>query len=84
MFISFDEVFHSEKKWKDIKLTDCNPCTHCDVTKEYKKHLDQIVMSVGFEDEIVEPCKTCKDYILWRIDCYQKLRWYEDHDERLK
>ena len=84
MFVDFDKVFHPEQKWQNTRLTDRNPCTHCKVTKEYHEHRYQVMMSIGFEDEILKPCKVCKDYLLWQIDCYHKLQWYEEHDERLK
>ena len=84
MFIDFDKIFNPEKTWKNIKLTDRNPCVNCEVTREYEKHRDQIRMSEGFADEILEKCRTCMDYFNWKLDCHRKLKWYEDHDERLK
>lgn len=84
MFCDFDKIFHPEIKWKDKRLTDCNPCMTCEVRKEYEKYLPQIAMSEGFANDIIENCDVCAKHILWVTGCLQKLKWYEDNDERLK
>jgi hypothetical protein len=84
MLIDFDKVFHPEEKWQNVKLSDCNPCVHCEVAREYSKYKQQIMMSEGFADDIIaHKCNMCMKHITWRVDCFQKLRWYEDNDERL-
>lgn len=84
MFCDFDKVFHPEIEWQDVKLSDQCPCTNCEVTKERDKYLHQIAMSEGWDKEFTEKCKSCASYWLWFGKCVQKLKWYENSDERFK
>jgi hypothetical protein len=75
MLIDFDEIINPEEKWGSTKLSDKNPCVHCEVTREYRKFADETIIC---------KCNMCMKYIAWKVDCFQKLKWYEDNDERLK
>lgn len=81
---SFDRAFKPWKKWQDVKLTDICPCNTCAVHKELHARSYEVQMSGGLQEEITEPCKKCIDSILWKIECIEKLGWYEDNDDHLK
>lgn len=81
---NFDRTFHPWKKWENVKLTDICPCYTCEVKKELKSRQYEVMMSGGLQEEITKPCKNCIDGTLWQMDCIEKLKWYEDNDERLK
>ena len=80
----FDRVFKPWKKWQDVKLTDICPCNTCAVNKELHARQYEVQMSGGLQEEITEPCGKCIDNVLWKMECIEKLAWYEDNDERLK
>ena len=80
----FDMAFKPWKKWQDVKLTDISPCNICSVQNKLTAHQYEIQMSGGLQEEISEPCKHCTDYTIWQIECIEKLKWYEDRDERFK
>ena len=80
----FDMTFNPWKKWQDVKLSDICPCNTCEVEKELIARQYEVQMSGGLQEEITEPCKHCIDGALWKMDCIEKLAWYEDNDERLK
>lgn len=84
MFVDFDKAFHPEQKWQHIKLSDCSPCKDCEAQKERIDNRYLHMMSMGSDDHLVEQCRHCIKHILWVMDCVQKLKWYEGHDERLK
>lgn len=82
--ISFDRVFHPEKKWENIKLTEHCPCNECDTYKEY-----EFISRIGSiaerqYAELPDSCRVCIKRLNWEIDCMQKLKWYENRDENLK
>ena len=81
---SFERAFKPWNKWQDVKLTDICPCNTCVVNKELHARQYEIQMSSGLQEEISEPCKHCFDDISWKMECIEKLCWYEDNDERLK
>lgn len=84
MFSDFNKVFHPEKQWQHKSLINERPCNYCDVQKEYIDNRYLYMMSEGSDQELAEKCKHCIQYINWNMDCIQKLKWYEENDERLK
>ena len=80
----FDMTFKPWKKWQNVKLSDICPCNTCEVNKELKARQYEVQMSGGLQEEIMQPCGHCMDVTLWRLECLEKLGWYEDNDERLK
>lgn len=83
-FVDFDAVFHPEKKWWNICLTDNSPCNDCAVNEEYKiKKLYGNIAERQYA-QLPEYCSTCMKRLNWFIDCLAKLAWYEKQDERLK
>lgn len=81
---SFDKTFKPWKKWQNVKLSDISPCSTCDIHKELIARQYEVQISGGLQEEIMKPCEYCLDNILWRIECIEKLAWYEDKDEHLK
>lgn len=81
---SFSSIFKPWKKWQNVKLSDISPCNTCEVYKELISRQYEVQMSGGLQEEIMQPCEYCLDNILWKIECIEKLKWYEDNDERLK
>lgn len=79
----FDMAFKPWMKWQNVKLSDICPCNACEVSKELRARQYEVQMSGGLQEEITEPCGHCMDSILWKIECIEKLGWYEDNDERL-
>lgn len=80
----FDMTFKPWKKWENVKLSDMCPCNTCEVHKELRARQYEVQMSGGLQEEITEPCGHCIDSVLWKIECIEKLAWYEDKDEKLK
>lgn len=80
----FDMTFKPWKKWQNVKLSDMCPCNTCEVSKELIARQYEVQMSGGLQEEITEPCGHCMDSVLWKIECIEKLAWYEDKDEKLK
>ena len=80
----FDMSFKPWKKWQNVKLSDICPCNVCEVNKELRVRQYEVQMSGGLQEEITKPCEKCMDIILWRMECIEKLAWYEDNDERFK
>lgn len=81
---NFDRTFKPWKKWQNVKLSDISPCSTCEVSKELIARQYEVQMSGGLQEEIMQPCEHCLDNVLWRIECIEKLKWYEENDERLK
>ena len=81
---SFDKAFKPWKKWQDVKLSDICPCSTCSVSKELEARQYEVQMSGGLQEEITKPCEHCMDVLLWKMDCIEKLKWYEDKDDHLK
>lgn len=86
MFSNFDATFRPWKKWQDKKLTAMNPCDKCEVHRDW---LNRAIYGSPAEREdavmtVPTECKGCVDKVIWQADCLQKLKWYEDQDERLK
>lgn len=82
--MNFNSVFHPEEKWKDKKLTELCPCNECKIYQEYDFISKMGSIAERQYTELPNSCKTCINKINWEIDCMQKLRWYENNDERLK
>lgn len=80
----FDRIFKPWKKWENVRLSDICPCDTCTINKEVYARRYEIQMSGGLEEEITKPCKHCIDIINWEMECIEKLKWYENNDERLK
>ena len=80
----FDMAFKPWKKWQDVKLTDICPCNNCEVNKKLIARQYEVQISDGLQEEITKPCEHCMDRVLWEMECLEKLKWYEDNDERLK
>lgn len=80
----FDDVFHPENKWKNIKLTDMCPCDECNTYKDYE--FESTIGNIAERQyaELPESCRCCIHKIKWEIDCMNKLIWYENRDETLK
>ena len=83
-FVNFDNIFHPEKKWENKCLTASCPCNDCDIYKEYEREALYGSVAERQYAELPEGCSLCLKKLLWQMDCMQKLKWYEDHDERLK
>lgn len=79
----FDRVFKPWIKWQNVKLSDMCPCNTCEVSKELRVRQYEVQMSGGLQEEITRPCEDCMDSLLWKMECLEKLHWYEDNDERL-
>lgn len=79
----FDRTFKPYKKWEHVKLSDIEPCHNCEIQKERINNRHLHMLSSGSGAELVEKCRQCADVNLWRIDCAEKLEWYEDRDEKL-
>ena len=77
-------TFHPWKKWRNVRLTDILPCKNCDVCKERINNRYVYMMSEGSDEELDEKCEHCIEYKLWVMECIEKLKWYEEKDERLK
>ena len=84
MFSNFDKTFRPWKKWENKSLIAENPCNNCEVHKEFIENRYFYMMSGGSDEELAEQCKHCVKHITWTMDCIQKLKWYEEQDERLK
>jgi hypothetical protein len=80
----FDMTFKPWKKWQGVKLSDMCPCNDCAVNKELHARQYEAQMSSGLQEEITKPCEHCMDNVLWRIECLEKLAWYEDKDPTFK
>ena len=81
---SFDKAFRPWKKWQNVKLSDICPCRTCDVRKELIAREYEVQMSGGLQEKIMKPCEHCMDNTLWKMECLEKLQWYEDNDDHLK
>ena len=81
---SFERTFKPWKKWENVKLSDLSPCNTCAVHKELIARQYEVQLSCGVQEELMEPCGHCLDATLWKIECLEKLGWYENKDERLK
>lgn len=80
----FDRTFKPWKKWEDVSLTDLCPCRTCDISKELSTNCHYYQMSGGAAEELTKKCDCCPEHAQWMMDVIEKLRWYEEHDERLK
>jgi hypothetical protein len=80
---AFDRIFHPEKKWRDVKLSDLCPCKDCDVYKEYEEKALYGSVAERQYAEFPDTCP-CMDKIQWDMECMEKFAWYENNDERLK
>ena len=80
----FNRTFKPWKKWQDIKLTGMSPCKDCDVYKERIDNRYLYMMSEGSDKELVKRCRHCLEHTLWAMECIEKLKWYEERDERLQ
>lgn len=80
----FDMTFKPWKKWQNVKLSDICPCNTCKVNEEIKARQYEVMMSGGLQEEITEPCRHCTEATIWKMECIEKLGWYEDNDDRLK
>lgn len=84
MLINFNDIFYPERKLEKIKLTDKCPCNSCAVFKEYEEKAIYGNIAERQFAELPTSCGSCIKVLLWRTDCMRKLRWYEEHDDRLK
>lgn len=85
MLANFDEVFNPWERLKNTKLTDHDPCKNCKVHTQWLKEAmyGSPAQRENASRSAPEECGKCKDRIIWTIDCIQKLKMYEDRDERL-
>lgn len=81
---SFSRTFKPWLKWQNVKLSDMCPCDECEVSKELKARQYEVQMSGGLQEEITKPCDHCVEILQWKVECLEKLKWYEDNDERYK
>ena len=79
----FDRTFKPWKKWQDIKLLNICPCSTCDTYKDYEAKALYGNIAERQYVELPDSCP-CLDRLLWDVECFEKLKWYEDNDERLK
>ena len=84
MFVDFDKIFHPELRWENRKLTDACPCRVCETFKDYEEKALYGSVAERQYATLPENCEFCMPKINWQTDCMTKLRWYEDHDERLR
>lgn len=80
---SFDEVFKPERKWQDKRLSGNSPCNSCDTYKAYERKALYGTIAERPYAALPKSCNTCIPKLRWQMDCMSKLKWYEDHDERL-
>lgn len=76
------DIFYGGEKFKDIKLTDLDPCQNCSTHIDFMQ--TAIYGSIAERQylETPEACKSCKERVIWNADCLLKLKWYEDQDPR--
>lgn len=79
----FARTFTPWVKWEDVCLSDLCPCKDCYIQKELSDNGHYYQMSEGAAEELTKPCKNCVEHIQWTAECLEKLKWYEEHDERL-
>lgn len=84
MLASFIDTFHPEHKLKDKRLTNNSPCNECKTYKEYMQKITYGNIAERCYSSLPDSCKSCIKRANYEIDCMNKLRWYEDHDGRLK
>ena len=72
------ELFHPEVKLQNKRLSGNNPCIDCANVHRYHR-------GTALETEILdkEKCNGCMKKIQYDVDCMDKLRWYEDNDDRV-
>ena len=65
----FDATFGPQRKEKLFKekLTDNSPCQNC----------EEYLLSINNPYFISDKCSTCKDAVIWRAKCIEKLAIYE-------
>lgn len=78
----FDMAFKPWKKWQDVKLMDMCPCNNCDTYKDYEAKAIYGTIAERQYAELPDSCP-CIDKLHWEMECFEKLKWYEDNDERL-
>lgn len=79
----FDMAFKPWKKWQDVKLSDMCPCNNCVTYKEYEEIALYGNIAERQYAELPDSCP-CMDRLHWEMECLEKLKWYEDNDERFK
>ena len=79
----FDMAFKPWKKWLDVKLSDVNPCSVCETYKDYEEMALYGSIAERQYAELPNSCP-CVYKLYWEMECLEKLKWYEDNDERLK
>lgn len=79
----FDMAFKPWKKWQDVKLSDANPCNVCSTYKDYEEVALYGNIAERQYAELPKGCP-CVYKLYWEMECLEKLKWYEDNDERLK
>lgn len=84
MQLNFNSIFHPEIEFENIKLTDLNPCRKCKVYKDYEERATYGTIAERQYACLPDSCRVCKDKLLWEIQCMDKLKWYEDNDQKLK
>ena len=78
MMNNFYELFHPEVKLQNKRLSGNDPCIDCTNIHRYHR-------GTALEAKILdkEKCKICIKKIQYDIDCMDKLRWYEDNDDKV-
>lgn len=68
----FDATFGPQRKEKLFKekLTDNSPCQNC----------EEYLLSINNPYFISDKCSTCKDAVIWRAKCIEKLAIYENEN----
>ena len=72
------ELFHPEVKLQNKRLSGNDPCIDCVNVHRYHR-------GTALETKILvkEKCNGCMKKIQYDVDCMDKLRWYEDNDEKV-
>lgn len=72
------EILHPEIKLMHKRLTGNDPCTDCE-------NMHRFTRGISWEETPINAnrCDSCMDKIFYKIDCMDKLRWYEDNDSRV-
>lgn len=82
MFVDFDKVFPKHiDKLLNVCLSKNSPCNDCEALYHYGKEWGKVPHYV--EHPPIEECINCSKLVQYRLQCAEKLKWYEEHDERL-
>lgn len=81
--MNFNDIFHKEQKWKEIKLIDKNPCKNCKIYNDYEYMSLLGNIAERQYAELPDTCNHCVPKLQWILDCLNKLSWYEEREDEL-